>query len=434
MVSLVEKFEVVIVGAGPAGSSAAITTSKAGMSTLLLERGDFAGSKNMFGGIMFTKPTSEIVPEFWKTAPIERKMIEHEFWLLSEESHVQISHRNQKFMKDFNSFTALRARFDKWFASQAESAGATLIPRTTVTGVLKDSGGKIVGVSTDRGDIMADVVIACDGANSLLSKGAGLHDEWKPQDFAIGVKETYSLPKEKIEERFNVRGDEGVAIMLYGGREEEFAGFMYTNKDTISFGMGAIMSDVAKTKSYNVPMQMLDWLKSHPSVRPLLDGAALREYTAHLIPEGGYNSIPPLFTNGMMVAGDAAMLVNALNFEGTNFAMISGKYAGLTAIEAKKAGSNYSASTLSLYRTHLEESFVLKDLKKFKDVPHYISTHKYFLTLYPQLMNDIFYKFFEVDGRPKEDHIREMKHEAFSKRGRIGILKDAIGLYRKVLS
>jgi electron transfer flavoprotein-quinone oxidoreductase len=430
----VEKYDVVVVGAGPAGVSAAITTARSGLSTLLLERGDFAGAKNMFGGIVFTKPTSEIVPEFWKTAPIERRVIDHQYWLLSSESHVQISHRNQKFAKDFNCFTALRARFDRWFAQQAEAAGTTLLTRTTVTGVLKDGNGKISGVSTDRGDVNAGVVIACDGANSLVSKGAGLHDEWKPEDFAIAVKETYSLSKEKIEERFNIRGDEGVAIMIYGGREEEFAGFMYTNKDTISFGLGAIMSDLAKVKSYNRPMQLLEWLKSHPSIKPLLEGAALREYTAHLIPEGGYNKIPPLYADGMMVAGDAAMLVNAMNWEGTNFAMISGKFAGQTAVETKKGGLDYSAASLSKYRIYLTNSFVLKDLKKFRDVPHFISTHKHILTLYPELLNDALYKFFEVDGRPKEEHIKEIKKEIYSKRGRFGLLKDAIGIYRRLLS
>lgn len=431
---MAEKFEVVVVGAGPAGSAAAISTAKAGMSTLVLERGDFAGTKNMFGGLVFTKPTEDIVPEFWKTAPIERKIIEHKYWLLSGESHVEVSHRNQRFVKDFNSFTAFRARFDRWFASQAESSGATLLTKTTATGVLKDSNGKIEGVSTDRGDVKADVVIACDGANSLIAKGAGLHEEWKPQDMAIAVKETYSLPREKIEDRFNVRGDEGVAMMIYGGREEEYAGFLYTNKDTISFGIGAIMSDLAKKRTYNMPMQVLEWLKGHPSVKPLLEGAALREYTAHLIPEGGYDRVPPLYADGMMVAGDAAMLVNALNWEGTNFAMFSGRYAGLTAIGAKDSGRVYTASQLSRYREYLENSFVLKDLKKFRDLPHYIASHKYFLTLYPDLMNDLLYKFFAVDGRPKEDHIREMKEELYSKRGRLGLVRDGIGLYRKVLS
>jgi electron transfer flavoprotein-quinone oxidoreductase len=431
---MAEKFEVVVIGAGPAGAAAAITTSKAGMSTLVIERGDFSGAKNMFGGIVFTKPTAEIVPEFWKTAPIERRIIEHQYWLLSDESHVQISHRNQKFVKNFNSFSAFRARFDRWFASQAEASGASLVTRTTATGVLKDSSGRINGVSTDRGDVNADLVIACDGANSLIAKGAGLHNEWKPQDFAIAVKETYSLPKEKIEDRFNVRGDEGIAMMIYGGRREEYAGFLYTNKDTISFGIGAIMSDLAKTKSYNMPMQILEWLKKHPSIKPLLEGTSLREYTAHLIPEGGYDNVPPLFTDGMMVCGDAAMLVNALNWEGTNFAMFSGKFAGQTAIGAKKSGGNFSASQLAGYQAYLENSFVLKDLKKFRDVPHYIASHKYFLTLYPELMNDLFYKFFEVDGRPKEEHLDEMKKELYSRRGRLGLIKDAIGLYRTVLS
>ncbi len=279
---------------------------------------------------------------------------------------------------------------------------------------------------------MADVVIACDGVNSLISKGAGLHEEWKPEDIAITVKETYGLPKEKIDERFNLRGDEGVAMQIYGGRNEEYAGFLYTNKDTISFGMGAIMSDLAANKVR--PQQLLEWIKNHPSIKPLLEGAALREYTAHLIPEGGYDKITPLYTDGMLVAGDAAGLVNALNFEGTNFAMLSGKYAGQTVLDVKKGSGEFNSQNLSLYRTYLEGSFVLKDLKKFRDVPHFIAHNKQFLTLYPELMNSLFYQFFEVDGRPKEEHIKEMKKEVFGKRGRLGLAKDAYGIYRRILS
>lgn len=425
---MTEKYDVIVAGAGPAGVAAAITTSKAGLSTALIERGDFAGSKNMFGGIVYSKPTAQIVPEFWKTAPIERRVIEYQYWLLSQESHVSITHRNQKFNKDLNSFTALRARFDKWFAQQAEASGAMLLTRTTVTGVLKDAEGKVSGVSTDRGDLNANTVIACDGVNSLVSKGAGMHDEWKPEDIALAVKETYALAKEKIEDRFNLRGDEGVTMMIYGGRKEEYAGFIYTNKDTISFGLGAIMSDLAANKTR--PQEMLEWLKSHPSIKPLIEGAALREYTAHLIPEGGYDKIPKLYDGGIMVAGDAAMLVNALNWEGTNFAMISGLHAGQTAIEAKKA-NDYSANQMANYKKRLEVSFILKDLKKFRQVPHFIASNRQFLTLYPELMNDVFYKFFEVDGRPKEEHLKEIKDEIYSKRGRIGLLKDIYGLYRK---
>ena len=426
---MVEKYNVVVVGAGPAGVSAAINTAKAGLRTVIVERGDYPGAKNMFGGIVFAKPTAQVVPEFWKTAPIERKVIEHSYWFLSEESHVAISHRNQKFVKDFNSFTALRARFDRWFAQQAEAAGATVIPKTTAIGVLKDSNGKVIGIETDRGDLMSDVVVACDGANSLLAKGAGMHDEFKPEDMAIAVKETWALPKDKIEERFNLRGEEGVAIQIYGCRKEEYAGFIYTNKDTISLGMGAIMSDLASNKTR--PQQILEWLKAHPSIKPLLEGASLREYTAHLIPEGGYDKMPPLYADGILVAGDAAMLVNAMNFEGTNFAMISGMYAGQTIADIKKGTGDYSSQNLSLYRKYLESSFILRDLKKFRDVPRFISSNPQFLTTYPEMINSILYKFFEVDGRPKEDHIDDIKRELYSKRGRIGLLKDAYGFYRR---
>ncbi len=189
------------------------------------------------------------------------------------------------------------------------------------------------------------------------------------------------------------------------------------------------MSDLAAFKTR--PQDLLEWMKSHPSIKPLLEGSALREYTAHLIPEGGYDRIPPLFTDGMMVAGDAAGLVNALNFEGTNFAMISGKFAGQTALDAKKSGVGFTKAQLGGYRTYLENSFVLKDLKKFRQVPHYIATHKQFLTLYPELMNDVLYKFLEVDGRPKEEHLKEIKEELYTKRGRLGLLRDLYGIYRR---
>ena len=69
----------------------------------------------------------------------------------------------------------------------------------------------------------------------------------------------------------------------------------------------------------------------------------------------------------------------------------------------------------------------MKDLKKFRDVPHFISTHKQFLTLYPEMINSITYKFFEVDGRPKEEHLKEIKDELYTKRGRLGLLRDLMG-------
>ena len=137
---MAEKFDSVVVGAGPAGIAAAYTMAKAGLNVLVLEKGEKPGAKNMFGGVIFRHHTEKIAPEFWKTAPIERHVVEYQYWFMTKESHLLISHRNQKFNKTYNAFTVHRAKFDPWFAKLAEDAGAVIINRTTVDGVIKENG------------------------------------------------------------------------------------------------------------------------------------------------------------------------------------------------------------------------------------------------------------------------------------------------------
>ncbi|OWK20997.1 hypothetical protein AJ88_21895 [Mesorhizobium amorphae CCBAU 01583] len=83
-------------------------------------------------------------------------------------------------------------------------------------------------------------------------------------------------------------------------------GFLYTNKESISLGIGCLVSDFAAMMES--PYVLLDALKNHPSIRPLIAGAEVKEYAAHLIPEGGYKAIPQLFGDGWVVVGDAAQL------------------------------------------------------------------------------------------------------------------------------
>ena len=362
---MAEKFDSVVVGAGPAGIAAAYTMAKAGLNVLVLEKGEKPGSKNMFGGVIFRHHTEQIAPEFWKTAPVERHVVEYQYWFLTKDSHVLLSHRNQRFNKTFNAFTIHRAKFDPWFAKLAEDAGAVILNRTTVDDVIKEN-GKIIGVKTDRGDVLSDVVIAADGVNSMLSKHAGLREELPPEAVVLAVKEVIALPRQRIEERFNLGPDEGIAAMLVGWGSGMHAGFMYTNRDTISLGIGISLHDLDKTGQR--PHILFEQFKNHPSIAPLVQDGELKEYSAHLIPEGGYDYVSRIYTDGMLVVGDAAMLVNAINWEGTNLAMTSGTLAGNTVIEAKKRG-DFSSRTLVSYREKLEESFVMKDLKKYKDAP-----------------------------------------------------------------
>jgi electron transfer flavoprotein-quinone oxidoreductase len=423
---MAEKFDSVVVGAGPAGIAAAYTMAKAGLNVLVLEKGERPGAKNMFGGVIFRHHTEKLAPEFWKTAPVERHVVEYQYWFLSKDSHLLLSHRNQKFNGQYNAFTVHRAKFDPWFAKLAEDAGAVIINRTTADDVLKED-GKIVGVKTERGDILANVVIAADGVNSMLSKQAALREELPQDAVVLAVKEVIAVPKQRIEERFNLGPDEGVAALLVGWGPGMHAGFMYTNRETISLGIAVSLRDLDRSKQR--PNVLLEQFKNHPSIAPLIKDGDLKEYSAHLIPEGGYDYVANTYTDGMLVVGDAAMLVNAVNWEGTNLAMTSGIIAGETVIEAKRK-NDFSSRTLARYRERLEESFVLKDLKKYRDIPKFFSSNPDFFTVYPDALNELFYMWHVVDDEVKADRIKRMKATLFKRRSRIGLMRDFYHLWR----
>ncbi len=124
-------------------------------------------------------------------------------------------------------------------------AGATLVCDTVAKGLLREGDrpdGAIVGVRTDRpdGDLTAPLVIACDGVNSFLAKEAGLYGEVDPANYTLGVKEMVALPRETIEQRFNVRDRDGVDFEILGCTQGiPGGGFLYTNLDTVSVGVVA---------------------------------------------------------------------------------------------------------------------------------------------------------------------------------------------------
>jgi len=205
------------------------------------------------------------------------------------------------------------------------------------------------------------------------------------------------------------------------------AGFMYTNRDTISIGIAVSMRDLDKSKQR--PNVLFEQFKNHPSIAPLIKDGELKEYSAHLIPEGGYDYVANIYTDGMLVVGDAAMLVNAVNWEGTNLAMTSGIIAGETVIEAKKK-NDFSSRTLKKYRERLEESFVLKDLKKYRGIPEFFSSNPDFFIVYPQALNELFYLWHVVDDELKADRIKRMKATLFKRRSRISLIRDFYHLWR----
>jgi electron transfer flavoprotein-quinone oxidoreductase len=423
-----DKFDSIVVGAGPAGVAAAITMARAGLNVALLERGEYAGAKNVQGAVLYSKMLADVIPEFWKDAPLERSIVEERLWVLTKDSGIQVGYKSGRYDSvPANCYTIIRVEFDKWFAKKAEEAGVTLITGVTVNDILRKN-GQIIGVKTTEGDeLLCDVVIACDGANSILSQKAGLHREWKPEEIALGVKEVLALPRGVIEDRFNLEGDQGSTTEMIGDITKGMLGyaFLYTNKDSLALGLGCAVDDFQRTNAK--PYELLEELKRHPMIRRVIAGSKTVEYSAHIIPEGGYNSMPPLFTDGMLLAGDAAQMINPTHREGSNLAMASGKMAGETVIEAKKRNS-FSARSLGLYKKKLDESFVMIDMEEHKDIEDKVRQNREILTVYPHMFCEAAHEYFTVDGMPKKDHQRRIIRRIRRERGFFRMIKDVMNL------
>ncbi|PXY26970.1 FAD-dependent oxidoreductase [Prauserella muralis] len=401
-------FDAIVVGAGPAGSAAALELARAGRSVALIERGPFPGSKNVYGGVVYGRVLDELIPGWYERMPVQRWITRRQTMLLSGERSMTVDFRCQSWGRaPYNGATAYRAEFDNWLTEHAQKEGALLVPSTVVTAVLRTAEGRVVGVRTDRpdGDLTARVVIACDGVNSFVAKQAGLYPEGQAEHTTLGVKETLALPKETIDERFGVSGDDGVDIEILGGTQGVPGGaFLYTNRDTLSVGLVLGLPGLAGQGRR--PEEILAELKRHPSIAPLVRGAELVEYSAHLIPEGGYHSMPRLVGDGLLVAGDAAAMCLAAGIwlEGVNFALGSGMYAGRAAARALAAGD---LRRLRDYRSLLESSFVLADHKKLRKAPGLVLSERV-QHRYPGLVCDLVEGVFTVDNPKPKPGIRRL--------------------------
>lgn len=411
-----EKLDAVVVGAGPAGTAAALTMARAGLQVALIEKGTKPGSKNVMGGILYPYYLEKLIGEEWRNAELERPIIDEQRWMMTPNAHICFGYKNFRNREHPHSYSVLRAKFDAWFAAQAEESGAYLLPETVVEELILER-GKVVGVRTATEEIRADVTVVCEGVglgSNLLVK-AGLKKPLQRNQAAMAVKEVIAMDPAVIESRFNCEPGEGASIECYGDATRGLSGFMfvYTNKDTLSVGGGALLSELTDTRlareelARRSPNELLNYFKRHPAIRPLLQGGEVVEYLAKLIPEGGYRGIPRVYGDGYLVCGDAAMLSNPVHREGSNLAMESGRLAGETVVHAKEKG-DFSQASLREYKLRLDHSWIMADMRKYDRAVPLLEHNPRLLGKYPELLDRALDEFFRVDGVSKWDKQRRI--------------------------
>ncbi len=418
-----ERFDIVVVGAGLAGCVAAYTAAREGLQVVLVERGSQPGTKTVSGGLLYTHALGRLFPKFWEEepCPVERAIDRNVVSFLTPTRAASLDYFDAEFSRPpFNAFSVLRSRLDPWLAAKAEAAGAVPVYGIKIDDLVKEN-GHVVGIRAGDDEIRADVVILSEGSNAILARGTASPPKPDPHVVGVGVKQVIGLPPGEVERRFQLRGISGTQYTTIGFPSDvEGGGFLYTNRETLSIGLILGMESLVR-KGVSM-FEVLEEYRQHPLLSRLLDGGTLLEYSGCFVEEGGWGRLLPLFGDGYLVAGSAAgfFLNSGFTLRGMDFALESGRIAGETAVRAVRA-KDPSAASLTSYRTALEQSFVLKELRAFRGYPAVFRNPRLYGT-YPEILTRLLHGAFFTDGSGRP-HLRKLLAESY--RGRASLTRIA---------
>jgi len=406
------EFDCIIVGGGIAGLSAAMILARNNLKFLLIEKGEFAGAKNVSGGVLWGRDLARLVPNYWEEEDggWERYITQRRLTFMDDQSTFSIDFKSSHFQETpYSGVVVLRSKFDRWLAEKVEEAIAEsnqamesfIATNIKVDEVLMED-GKAVGIRAGDEEFPAKSVIIAEGVNNLLTRQVGLQDDYVPADHVLtGIKEVIRYDRETLENRFQLNDLSGMSNEFLGYATDgvEGGGFLYTNRDTLSLGLVAGIKDMReKNKS---PHDILNHFKSHPVIQDTIRGGEVVEYSAHVVSSGDKRIMPKqLYKDGVLLCGEAAnLLMNAGKaIQGMDYAMRSGILGAETIIKAKER-NDFSSSTLREYRQALNESFVMKDMNSFQDAVHMLHSPQMFKDV-PNLICDFGRKFFTIDNEP----------------------------------
>ncbi|MDD4752212.1 MAG: FAD-dependent oxidoreductase [Desulfitobacteriaceae bacterium] len=394
-------FDVIVVGAGVAGCVTAYQLATKGHSVMLVERGQSPGSKNLSGGVFYSRIMEEVLPGFIDEAPIERHITRNCLSFLSETSFVNVDYGDERLSKSVTAVSVLRARLDEWLATKCEEAGVMLMSGVKVDSLVMEE-ERIVGIRAGEDELMAHVVVAADGVNSFICRDAGIRNKEPLKYLAVGVKSVIGLPRNVIEERFNLTGDEGAAYAVVGDCTNGVGGggFLYTNLESLSIGVVLRLDDLVSKEETS--SELHDRFLTHPAIEPFLRGGELLEYGCHMVAEGGQAMVHDLTRPGLVVVGDAAGLTLNTGFtvRGMDLAAGSG-VAAAKAIDAALSKGDFSKASLDAYCAELDKIFVGKDMRTYAKAPHFLENPRMY-GAYGQLLSDVMYGVYNLDTTPRQ--------------------------------
>ena len=368
-----DKVTCIVVGAGPAGSACAFALAQKGIETVLFERGRVPGEKNVSSFVLYTSELKRLIPQFRKDLPVERTIVRTDQVQLEPNDAKALTSYNYRWINDPLAFTTFRRKFDAWFAKKAVDEGVQLINGMKVTDLIKD-GEQVIGVRVGAEELYADVVVGADGFHSIVGETSGLVQAWKPERCFLAVKEVLDLPSETINERFQVADGIGCEQGIYCYHMNDldvFSATLYTNADSISLAVFARLDELQE-KHIKLHEQM-EMLKQHPYVDNLIKGATLREYQAHLLPDGGRVHPKRLYGNGVLLCGEAGGVTATETGMGIPTCLLSGMMAAETIGDAVKK-KDFSKHSLKNYLNYLDSTALLDMVHKSRRESDYYAS------------------------------------------------------------
>lgn len=394
-------FDVVVVGAGIAGTVCAYQLATRGWQVLLVERGPEPGSKNLSGGVFYCRVMEQVFPGFVDEAPVERRITRNVLSVLTGSAHVNLDSWDDRLAQPANAVSVLRAKLDPWLAARCEDAGVMTMSGVRVDELIFD-GPQCVGIRAGQDEVRAHVVVAADGVNSFLARAAGVRQAPPAGHLAVGVKSVIAMPRSTIEDRFGVTGTDGAAYAVVGDATRAVAGggFLYTNLDSVSVGVVLRLDDLVA--SGESAAQVHDHFLAHPAIAPFLRDGELLEYGSHLTIEAGPRLVDEELTRpGLLVIGDAAGLTlnTGLTVRGMDLAVLSALAAAETADGALQRGETGQPS-MSGYPAALRRGLLKADLDTYAKAPAFLANPRLYRD-YGPLLSEVLFDTYRLDLTPR---------------------------------